>query len=234
MQGREQGHHGGHDGREGHRRPDRVVPGEHRAQPQDGRDQVQRPDHPQAVPYLLAQPRLARRRRGRGQPAREVGREHGQLRAGPCAERVPDPAVQLLPGQALLYERDLERLDDPLPVGVRYPVARPCHHRAPPTQRDTRSIALRKPWMPRSCSLSALPLITSRSDAERCRGQATLVLPVRSRHAPVTPDTPRFRGNVPRNCVTAWRERGVGRPPRPQAPRLSRPASRRPRPGCSA
>src|ERR1022692_766402 len=61
------------------------------------------------------------RRRGRGQPGRDVGGESGQVCIGPRGERAVRAQVQLVLGQPAMDERVLERVDHVLTIGVGRP-----------------------------------------------------------------------------------------------------------------
>jgi hypothetical protein len=73
-----------------------------------------------------------------GQAGRQVGGERGEVAVGPRRQYLPDPQVELVPGQPPLHERGLKGVDHLLAVGVRrsqvaaasctcYLVTRCCH-----------------------------------------------------------------------------------------------------------
>ena len=115
---------------------------------------------------------------GGGRPGGDVSGEVSQVRIGPRGERQADPRVQFVPGQPVLYERDLEQLDHPLAIRTGHPqaaaapgsccplVSRPCHHRRLlPARRGTSVTRLHPPGP--SCRLA---MIERERHTDRKRG----------------------------------------------------------------
>ena len=87
------------------------------------------------------------------QPGGNVSGDRRQFRAGPRSERAAHPQVELVLGQLLLHERDLEHFDRLLPVGLRRQqvaaarpscrqlVSRTSHHWHLPTSAMQASLA---------------------------------------------------------------------------------------------
>ncbi len=95
-----------------------AVPDERGGHQYDRRD-----NHAGAPRDRLARHLAARLspRSGPGQPGGDVGGDHGEFRVRPRRERLADPRIELVLGQAALHEGGLEHVDDLLAVGMRRP-----------------------------------------------------------------------------------------------------------------
>ena len=90
-----------------------------------------------------------------GRPGGKVGGERGQVRVGPCGERLAGPRVKLVHGQPALHERGFKRLHHSLAVGMRRQeaavapraccplVSRSRGHRRLPASKQAKSVTRR-------------------------------------------------------------------------------------------